>query len=345
MSIPASCKEYRDPKHEGFHKLVLQEAQTPSIKGSEVLVKVHAVSLQFRDLMGAKGIATSFTVKQNVIPCSDMAGEVVKLVDEVTTWKIGDRVCANFTLDHLSGDIEPSMAGSVLSGQSDGVLTQYKALPARSLVAIPTGWSFEEASTLPCAALTAYNALHGPIPVKAGDTVLVQGTGGVSIFGLQFAVASGATVIATSSSDEKLKIVSQLGARHVINYRTTPDWDQEVLKITGGRGVDHIIEVGGAGTLPKSLSCVRMAGWVHTIGSVGQGESSTPLEKLVRKKAAMFRGVLIGSVKQFEEMVRLINANGIKPVVDKVFPFDKVVDAYQYMEAQKHVGKIVIKVA
>ncbi|KAJ7470242.1 alcohol dehydrogenase superfamily protein [Mycena galericulata] len=246
MTIPTITRQYFYPQPQlGSHdNLVIQEVRLSPPKSNEVLVKTHAVSLQFRDLLVASGKYPGLT--SNLVPCSDMAGEVIAVGEDVKHWKTGDRVCANFMLDKLHAETTTEIAATALGGAVQGVLTEYRTFPAHSLVAIPSHFSYEEASTLPCAALTAYNALlSGFDPLKAGDTVLVQGTGGVSIFALQFAVASGATVIATSSSNEKLKVATKLGAKHVINYRTTPNWDEEVLKFTNGVGVDHVIEIRG----------------------------------------------------------------------------------------------------
>ncbi|KAI0085551.1 NAD-P-binding protein [Irpex rosettiformis] len=346
MSIPTQARQYTLPKLDGIHNLAIREASVPQPKSGQILVKVHAVSLNFRDLLIVKG-NYGLPVPKDVIPTSDMAGEIVALGEDVnpSVWKIGDRVAANFTQDHIDGDLTPEVQMTALGGQIDGCLTEYKNFPAYSLVKIPEHLSYEEGATLPCAALTAWNALNGPKPLKGGDYVLIQGTGGVSIFALQFAVACGAVVIATSSSDAKLEIAKKLGARHLINYKTTPEWEKEVLRITNGRGVDHIIEVGGPGTLEKSVDSVRMAGWVHVIGFLaGQGDvNNVPLKTLFR--AAMIRGIMIGSRKQFEEMNRLIEAQQIKPLVDKVFGFEEAESAYKYLESQKHVGKVVIKVA
>ncbi|OCH90148.1 NAD(P)-binding protein [Obba rivulosa] len=344
MGLPTTTREYRVPKTDGIHNLTLQEAKLPPIKSSDVLVKIHAVSLQYRDLTVVKG-TYPLGQKENPVPCSDMAGEILAIGDAVKGWKVGDRVCANFAIDHVFGDVDEGIKWTGLGAPIDGVLTDYKVLPAHCLVHVPEHLSYEEASCLPCAALTAYNALMGPTPLKGGDTILVQGTGGVSIFGLQFAVASGATVIATSSSDEKLQIAKKLGAKHLINYKKSPDWEKEVLKITGGRGVDHIIEVGGPGTLKRSMMAVRYAGWVHVIGFVARTGDVSDVPMMALGKAAMLRGILIGSRAQFEAMNRLISANGIRPVIDKVFTFEEARKAYEYLESQKHVGKVVIKVA
>ncbi|KAF8831762.1 hypothetical protein HHX47_DHR1001233 [Lentinula edodes] len=332
MVLPTSTKHYFWPKLGALANLSSKESQLPPLRSHEVLVKVYAVSLQLPD---------------EVVPCSDMAGEVIAVGDEAgSQWKKGDRVCANFAADHIAGDITPEIQKTAHGGAIHGVLTQYKAFSPHSLVAIPDHLSFEEASTLPCAALTAYNALMGPVPLKGGDTIVVLGTGGVSIHGLQIALASGAKVIVTSSSDEKLQIATNLGAHHVVNYKTTPNWHEEILELTGGRGADHILEVGGPDSLEKSLKAVRMAGWVHAIGVIGGG---TPTEVMMPtiQKACFIRGIQIGSIAQFKDMNRLLSLHPevTRPVIDKVFPFEEALKAYEYLESQAHVGKVVIKVA
>ncbi|KAJ7581416.1 hypothetical protein C8J56DRAFT_1029624 [Mycena floridula] len=343
--IPTTTREFQLPGDGSYENLSLREAPIAPPSEGQVLVKIHAVSLNYRDLMIAKG---SYPAKlpENLVPCSDMAGEVVAVGKSVTEWKSGDRVCANFATDHIYGDVTVAIQNTGLGGACNGVLTEYKVFKPHSLVAIPDHLSYEEASTLPCAALTAYNAFMGPIPLKGGDTVLVQGTGGVSIFGLQMAVASGATVIATSSSDEKLEIAKKLGAKHVINYKKTLNWDEEVLKITDGRGVDHILEVGGAGTLEKSMKCVRVAGSIHIIGLLSNAEGLNIVPYAIRK-ALNIRGIQIGSVAQFKDMNRLLEAHpeATRPVIDKVFPFKDAVKAWAYLESQAHLGKIIIKVS
>ncbi|KAF5348860.1 hypothetical protein D9756_009751 [Leucocoprinus leucothites] len=372
MSLPQTTREYSFPSFGSYKNLVVNEKPVDAPKPHEVLVKVHAVSLNYRDNVMASGFYAKSGVKipDNLIPCSDMAGEIIALGKGVKGWQIGDRVCANFATDHIYGDTNPDIQSSSMGGQAHGTLTQYRTFPSHSLVKFPDFWSYKEASTLPCAALTAYNALNGPRRIKAGDYVLILGTGGVSIFGLQFAIASGAIVIATSSSDEKLKIVSGLGAQHVINYKKTLEWDQEVLRIvsttvnlydwtisagplvlprfqTNGVGVDHVLEVGGDGTLSRSINSVRMAGYVHVIGAVSKGPGDTNIVWRTIRKGILLRGIQIGSVEQFRDMVRLIIANPekTKPVIDKVFSFDEAVDAFAHFESQQHVGKIVIKVA
>ncbi|KAJ7613392.1 chaperonin 10-like protein [Roridomyces roridus] len=305
MSLPTTAREYAYTEIGSFNNLVIREVPVSTPKGNEVLVKTRAVSLQFRDLMVSKGVCPT-QLPPNLVPCSDMAGEIVAVGEDVHGWKAGDRVCANFMIDKIHNDsISMEIANSALGGAIHGVLTEYRCFPAHSLVAIPGHLSYEEASTLPCAALTAYNALlSGYEPLKAWDIVLVQGTGGVSIFALQFAVASGATVIALSSSDEKLQTATKLGAKYVINYKTTPNWDQEVHKLTGGKGVRTIF------------------------------------------KGLKIRGIFIGSVAQFTKMNKLLTANpeATRPLIDKVFEFEHAKEAFAHLASQKHVGKVVIKV-
>ncbi|KAF7320539.1 Alcohol dehydrogenase superfamily protein [Mycena chlorophos] len=248
MSPPSSFKQY-EVQGAGIESLTVVDAPLPALKANEVLVKIKAVSLQYRDLMVVSG-GYRTPVLPNIVPCSDGAGQVVSLGAEVKRWKVGDRVVSNFFLDHLDAEgMTPEIAQTALGGAAHGVLAEYRAFPAHSLLEIPAHLSYEEASTLPCAALTAYTALssgpHGH-PLKAGDTVLIQGTGGVSIFALQFAVASGASTIVLSSSDEKLALAAKLGARHVVNYNTTPEWGKEARAMTpGGRGVDRVVDVVG----------------------------------------------------------------------------------------------------
>ncbi|KAK0184446.1 hypothetical protein F5146DRAFT_1106032 [Armillaria mellea] len=333
--VPATTRSYYFPTLGSYSNLALQTTPLPDLKSTDVLVKVQAVSLQYRDLMIASGHYPTGNLLENLVPGCDMAGEVVAIV------------CANPSMEYLDGDVDADTLRMALGGGRHGVLTEYKAFPDQCLVRIPEHLSFEEASTLPCAALTAYNALMGPKPVKAGDTVLILGTGGVSIFGLQFAVASGATVIATSSSDTKLEITKKLGATHTINYKTTPDWEKEVLRLTNGRGVDHVLEVGGPGTLQKSIVAARFAGQAHMIGFVSQDAAElTNIVGLCISKGIILRGILIGSTAQFESMTRLLCARpeSTRPVVDKVFSFEEAINAYAYLESQKHVGKIVIRV-
>ncbi|KAJ6477924.1 hypothetical protein C8R47DRAFT_1219828 [Mycena vitilis] len=345
MSLPKTTRQYAYPQLGSFQNLVIQEVPVSPPKATEVLLKTHAVSLQFRDLMIASGQYPG-ELPHDLVPCSDMAGEVIAVGAGVKDWKVGDRVCANFLVDKIHDDA-PGVDG--LGGNVHGVLTEYRTFPANAIVAIPEHLSYEEASTLPCAAVTAYNALlSGFAPLKAGDTVLVQGTGGVSIFALQFAVASGATVIAISSSDEKLKTATKLGAKHVVNYSTNPDWAPEVLKLNHGVGVDHVIEVAGNATLAKSIAAVKVGGSINIIGGVGGAVDGPPPDIVLPFifKQIKMRGIYIGSVTQFKNMNKLISANAeaTRPVIDKVFSFDQAKEAYAHLQSQAHVGKVVIKI-
>ncbi|KAJ7614432.1 chaperonin 10-like protein, partial [Roridomyces roridus] len=349
MSLPTTAREYAYTEIGSFNNLVIREVPVPTPKANEVLVKTRAVSLQFRDLMVSKG-AYPTQLPPNLVPCSDMAGEIVAVGEDVHGWKAGDRVCANFMIDKIHNDsMSMEIANSALGGAIHGVLTEYRCFPAHSLVAIPSHLSYEEASTLPCAALTAYNALlSGYEPLKAGDIVLVQGTGGVSmcVFALQFAVASGATVIALSSSDEKLQTATKLGAKHVINYKTTPNWDQEVHKLTGGKGVDRVIEIVGHATLERSISAVRMDGCIDIIGHLGPDGPPVDIILGTIFKGLKIRGIFIGSVIQFTKMNKLLTANpeATRPLIDKVFEFEHAKEAFAHLASQEHVGKVVIKV-
>ncbi|KAJ7234653.1 alcohol dehydrogenase superfamily protein [Mycena rebaudengoi] len=346
MAIPSTTRQWYLPQIGSYHNLVFTEVPLAPPQTHEVLIKTHAVSLQFRDLLIPRGVYPG-PIAPNLVPGSDAAGEVIAVGDSVTQWKVGDRVCPNFFLDKFDKDTPP--LDSALGASIHGVLTEYRSYPANSLVAIPSHLSYEEASTLPCAGLTAYSALFsGFTPVKAGDTVLVQGTGGVSIFALQFAVASGATVIVTSSSDEKLKIATRLGAKHVINYKTYLNWDEEVLRLTGGLGVDRVLEVAGNATLKQSLASVKSYGSIDIIGIVGSLGDFPAVDIVVPtiKKGLRIRGIGVGSVPEFKDMNKLMSANidATRPVVDKIFPFLEVKAGLAYLESQGHVGKIVIKI-
>ncbi|KAJ7091025.1 NAD-P-binding protein [Mycena epipterygia] len=342
MSPPTTSRQYSFPEVSSFNNLVLQTVPVAAPKSNEVLVRNYAVSLQFRDLMISED-AYPLPVPPDLVPCSDMAGEVVAVGADVTQWKIGDRVSSNIMIDETT-----DLPTTDLGGAVHGVLTEYRAFASNTLVAIPAHLSYEEAATLPCAAVTAYNALtSGWAPVKAGDTILVQGTGGVSTFALQFAVASGATVIALSSSDEKLKQFSNLGAKHVINYKTTPKWEDEILKLTNGSGVDRVIEVVGNTTLQKSIASLKRAGTISIIGAVGGAVDVPPdiiLSSIV--KSMTIRGIWAGSVKQFKDMNKLMAANPevTRPIIDKIFPFEEAKAAYAYLQAGPGVGKVVIKI-
>jgi NADPH:quinone reductase-like Zn-dependent oxidoreductase len=319
-----------------------EERADPQPGTHEIVVRVRAASLNYRDQMILAGHYFNGPVRQDVIPLSDGAGEVVAVGAGVTRFKPGDRVAGTFFQAWTDG--LPTTLLPTLGGPLDGMLTDHAKLSEEGAVAIPKGLSFEEAATLPCAAVTAWHALTASGErVKPGDTVLCLGTGGVSIFSTQFAKAAGARVIITSSSDEKLKRALELGATDGINYKTTPDWEKRVLAMTDGRGADHIVEVGGVGTLARSFQAVAYGGKIALIGVLaGRGGDANPLGLMFKR--ASLHGIFVGSRRMFEEMNEAIEFNGIKPAVDKIFPFDKAVDAWRCFAAGDFVGKVVIRI-
>lgn len=325
----------------GIDNLALVEHDEPQPQETEVLVKFHAASLNYRDLMMVKG-AYNPKLKTPLVPFSDGAGEVVAIGEKVSKWKVGDRVSPIFMQGWIDGEINFEKARTALGGDRDGVLREFGAFDESGLARIPDHLSYEEAATLPCAAVTAYHALFESGRLKPEDTVLLQGTGGVSIFALQLASVYGCRTIITSSSNDKLQRAKELGADDLINYKEREDWDRAVLELTEKRGVDQIVEVGGAGTLQRSVNAVKMGGHVAVIGVLsGKGEFNpgTILMKSVR-----MQGIFVGSRQMFEQMnLMLCQHNHLKPVIDKTFEFGEVKDALKYMEAGAHFGKIVVK--
>jgi NADPH:quinone reductase-like Zn-dependent oxidoreductase len=326
----------------GASALKLEETATPTPGPGEVLVRLRAVSLNYRDLLLSKGIYNP-KLKLPIVPVSDGAGEVQVTGAGVTRFKPGDRVVACFMPDWVEGPPDDAKARSALGGGGVGLLAEHVVLPDRGLLPVPTHLTFEEAATLPCAAVTAWNALFDQGSVKPGDTVLVQGTGGVSIFALQFARLAGARVIATSSSEEKLAKARELGASDGINYQSNPDWDKRVRELTSGAGVDHVVEVGGAGTLPKSMRAVRYGGYIALIGVLsGANAEVNPMPILM--KNVRVQGIFVGSRAMFEAMNRAIEVSRMRPVIDRVFGFDQAPQALLYLESGAHFGKVVIRI-
>lgn len=322
----------------GFDNLKLVDRAEPKPAAGQVLVAMKAWSLNFRDLLVVTG-AYNPKMKLPITPLSDGAGEVVAVGPGVTKFKPGDRVAGCFMQHWAAGEVTAEKAGSALGGAMEGVLAEQVAYFEEGLVPIPVGLSFEEAATLPCAALTAWHALVVSGGVKAGDSVLVQGTGGVSIFALQFARLHGARVIATSSSDAKLARAKQLGAAETINYKSVPEWGKKALELTGG--VDHVVEVGGAGTLNESLRAVRPGGHIALIGVLAGGQAFNWVPILM--KSVRLQGIFVGSREMFEAMNRAIAVSGLKPVIDRVFDFNQSREAMQYMQSGAHFGKVVIR--
>ena len=314
-----------------------------------VLVRVHAVSLNYRDLLVVKGQYNPKMVLPR-IPCSDGAGEVVEVGDGVTRVRVGDRVCGIFLQRWLNGPATAEKTKGALGGDVDGMLAEYALLSEEGVIRFPEHLSYEEAATLPCAGVTAWNALHHAgepaQPVRAGETIVIQGTGGVSIFALQFAKLLGARVIGTSSSEEKLARASELGLDAGCNYKERPEWSKWVVEATGGVGTDRIIEVGGAGTFSQSLRATRVGGVIAQIGVLSGASSSEPLALTpILHKQLRVQGIYVGSRAMFEEMNVEIAEARLRPVIDRVFEFDEAAQAFFHMESAAHFGKIVIRVA
>jgi len=326
-----------------FEALTLTERPQPTPRPGQILLKMRAASLNYRDLMVAKGTYGSSAVPAPFVPLSDGVGEVAALGEGVTRFQVGDRVAGAFMPGWVSGRNTPEKAASALGGGGvDGVLAEYMVLPAEGAVVVPAHLSDEEAATLPCAAVTAWYALFIGGDLKPGETVLLLGTGGVSLFALQFAKAVGARVILTSSSDDKRERARALGADETINYKETPDWDARARELTGGRGVDYVVDVGGPDTLNKSLQAVCLGGQISLMGVLtgykGEVNTAAILSKNIR-----VQGVYVGSREMFEDMNRMIVQNALHPVVDRVFPFAEARAAYEYLNSAQHFGKVVIR--
>jgi NADPH:quinone reductase-like Zn-dependent oxidoreductase len=327
----------------GIEAWQLVDLPEPTPGPGEVLIKVRATSLNYRDLMVSKG-SYGKSLKPNCIPLSDGAGEITALGVGVSRWKIGDRVAGNFFQSWKAGPIQAQDHKTALGGATDGMLAQQVVLNESAIVRVPSHLSYEEAATLPCAGVTAWNALMETGPrLQPGLTVLIMGTGGVSIFALQFARAAGLQVIATSSSEQKLQRLRSMGVEKTINYKTRPEWQEAVRELTDGLGAHHIVEVGGGGTLARSLQAVGHAGTVSLIGVLtGVKTEVNPLPIL--NKTIRLQGIYVGSVQMFENMNRTIERLRIRPVIDEVFPFDQARQALAKLESGSHFGKIVIQV-
>jgi len=324
----------------GLDRLVYTDVpDAPSPKAGEITVRLHASSLNYHDYVVAIG---QLKTADNRIPMSDGAGEVTAVGDGVTEVAVGDHVMGMFYPDWLLGDATPDTTRRIPGDTIDGFAREYVTVPAQAFTKTPPGYSHAEAATLPCAALTAWRGLVVAGGVKPGDTVLVQGTGGVSIFALQFAKMAGATVYATSSSNEKLERLRALGADHLVNYKSEPKWGKKIKEMTGGRGVDHVIEVGGPGTLNQSMWASRMGGHIALIG-VLTGIAGDVQTYLMFSSQLRVTGIMVGSRADQLDMNRAIAAAGIKPVIDSSFGLDSIADAFRLQESQKHFGKICLE--
>src|SRR6201981_4116809 len=321
--------------------IVLRSSEDPRPGLREVLMRVHATSLNYRDLMVLKGGGRGPT-KLGVVQLSDGAGEVAAIGDGVTRVKVSDRIAGTFHPRWFGGPIRPEYLTDRLGANLDGMLAEYAVLSEEALVHVPSHLSFEEAATLPCAAVTAWVALTGHRKCTAGDTVLTQGSGGVSVFAVQFARLLGARVIATTSTAEKAERLKALGASDVINYTETPDWDAKVRELTDGRGVDCIVEIGGPGTIAMSLKALAVGGHVSLIGA-----SLTPSGTRLDPLLLTGRGISLGSISvssrtDFEAMNRAIAMHRLHPVIDRTFPFAEAKDASRHFEGPGHFGKVLI---
>jgi NADPH:quinone reductase-like Zn-dependent oxidoreductase len=334
-------KAWRIPSF-GIDKLSLDEVPAPQPGPGQVVLDVHAVSLNYRDLMTVKGLYNP-KLQPHRIPCSDGAGIITAIGDGVTQVAVGDRVAGTFFQHWIDGDPAAEKFKGALGGDIDGTLAQQVLLHEQGVVKIPEHLSFEEAATLPCAGVTAWNAVVTAGRIKSGDTVLIQGTGGVSCFALQFARGLGARVIGTSSSAGKLHRAATLGLDAGHNYRKDPEWARWAVSQTDGRGVDLTVEVGGAGTFQQSMAATRTGGIIAQIGVLAGREQALTITPILHKMLEI-RGIYVGSREHFIEMNRAIAQTGLRPVIDRVFSFGEAREAFTTMENASHFGKIVISI-
>ena len=337
-------KAYQLSPGAGVAGLTLANLPTPKPLPHEVLIKTHAASLNYRDLMYAYGNYINLG-DAPLVPLTDGAGEIVAVGDRVTRFKTGDRVTHSYFPGWIDGPLDPHKTAASFGTHINGTLAEFFIAPEDTLVTIPQHLDYTEAATLSCVGTTAWNTLFVDGGLLPGATILLLGTGGLSIFTLQVAKAAGLRVIITSSSDDKLARARELGADATINYRTTPEWQEEVLRLTGGRGVDLTVEVGGEGTLARSLAATRMGGVVSVIGGLS-GFGSTSIDVIaVIAHAKRLNGILVGSRAMLEDLNRLIATTRLRPIVDRVFSFEEAAQAYAYLESGKQFGKVVIRVA
>jgi len=363
---PSSTVRQWLTRQDGLDQLTMGEASLPTPGEDEVLVEIHSVSLNYRDIevcIGEYNHHESVSHPPVLVPCSDMCGIVVARgpsshassdphKSPAFCLGTGDRVISTFAPTHLSGQVEAKDLAATLGGPMSGVLTQYRIFPTFGLVKVPDYLSDDEAACLPIAALTAWmsmNYMQGTgHSIRRGEKVVCQGTGGVSISAVQIAAAAGAHPIVTSSSDAKLERAAKLGAKEMINYRTCPRWDQAVLQKTDGRGADVIIEVGGAQTLRKSFDCVRFGGLISCIGYLSgkqdNADDRTNTNLLCLKRNVTLKGIINGPRDELERMLKFYDEKKIRPVIDRVFPFDEADQALSYLFSGRHFGKVVVRV-
>lgn len=322
----------------GLDNLRFEERPDPTPGPGQVVLRMLAASLNYRDLLMVEG---KYNPRQPLplVPASDGVGRVVEVGPGVSRVAVGDRVCPIFAQGWLAGEPSREKLKTTLGGPLDGTLTEMMSVSAESVVKVPDALTDVEAACLPCAGVTAWSALVTEGRVTAGDTVLTLGTGGVSIFGLQLAKALGARVIITSSSDDKLERAKALGADAVVNYSKTPDWGKAARDLTAGRGVDHVLELVGGASVGHSLRAVRPGGTISIIGNLGAGSAEINLLQILMQNIRL-QGVIVGHRESFEALCRAIAENGIRPIVDRVFPFDEAAQALAHMKSGGHFGKI-----
>jgi NADPH:quinone reductase-like Zn-dependent oxidoreductase len=326
----------------GVENLAVAERELPSVGLRQVIVKVAASALNYRDLLMVRGLYNP-RQKLPLVPCSDGAGDVCAVGPGVTRWKVGDRVMPAFAQGWIAGEPTREKLATTLGGPLDGMLAEYRALDEEGLVAVPSHLTLEQSATLSCAGVTAWRALFDNGGLLAGQWVLVQGTGGVSVFALQFAKLAGARVIATTSSEAKAERLRAMGADVVIDYKRTEDWAKPAREATGGRGVDVVVEVGGAGTMQQSLRAVKVGGRVSLIGVLSGGAGELSLFPVLMQDVRV-QGVIVGSREHLEQMSRAIEAWRMFPVVDRVFALSEAREAMAHMASGAHFGKVVVQV-
>ncbi|MEC7269001.1 MAG: NAD(P)-dependent alcohol dehydrogenase [Pseudomonadota bacterium] len=333
-------KQIQLSKPGGLENLKLTDTENPSLKDNEVLLKVHASSLNYHDLMVALGLIPT---EDKRVPLSDAAGEILEVGKDVSKWTVGDKVMSMCFPNWVSGPPKYNLL-SFIGDNQDGYATELISIPESAITKIPSNLNFKEAATLPCAGLTAWRALVDEGRLKSGETVLVQGTGGVSVFALQLAKTFGATVIATSSSEEKLEKLKSLGADHLINYKAHPEWGKEVLKITNNEGVDHVVEVGGAGTFSESVRCTKLAGHIALIGVLSGPSVSEIILPRIFLKQIRLSGIAMANQDSQIAMIDYLEKNEIKPEISDSFDLKDLGAAFQHQIDNKHFGKISIDI-
>lgn len=333
-------RRYELVEDRGLDHLAIVEREKPQPGPGEILVRVRATSLNFHDYIVAVGW---FPADNGRIPMSDGAGEVVEVGEGVTEFAVGDHVISTYFADWQDGLVDKKSVSSMRGDQVDGFAAEYVTGKVLDFTLAPKGMSFEQAATLPCAGLTAWRALMVEAKIKPGDVVMVLGSGGVSIFALQFAKMAGATVIATTSSEEKAQKLRDLGATHVINYTETPEWGDEATRLTGGRGVDVLLEVVGGEGIKQSIAAVRTGGSIILIGALSRKPLQFPMLGVLNKNLRL-QGITVGNRRHQQEMVAAVEANAIEPVVSDTFTFDQLAEAFRHQERHGHFGKICVTI-